>query len=486
MHTGTVHRLRMFFSCSDNAEFLGYALYVQQSVLYNFVRFRTQQLRACYNVVIDRTPNGETFMLQTTNLRMQRMERLLAVLRRLHQSDDLSAALQEIVTTACELTQSETSSILVYEEETGLLKFLAAPHQHADMILRQRIPLESSVAGYVYTKGEPLVINDAAADGRIFHRVDEITGYTTRSLLAVPLIYRQQTVGVLEVLNKKGGVPFTSDDADLLTMLAIQTATLIQESLLQEQAARTRQEMEDLERMKADFVAITSHELRTPLGLILGHASLLDEMVSDEAQREQIQVIINSARRLKKIVDDLSGMEEMLKNRSKIRREVVDVKDVIHAALVNLAGLALRKKVHLANRLPAEPIEVEGDREKIYIAVCNLVENGILFNNENGQVQVSAENLPGYVRVSVADNGIGIPAHAVHRIFEPFFQLEHHLTRRTGGMGLGLAVAKVMVELHGGQIWVESLEGKGSNFTFLLPKGTRLQNRQREAVKEAA
>jgi signal transduction histidine kinase len=112
---------------------------------------------------------------------------------------------------------------------------------------------------------------------------------------------------------------------------------------------------------------------------------------------------------------------------------------------------------------------VEADSTKISIALNNLIKNAITFTDAGGHVRVISESLPGYVKVSVIDDGIGIPMKDLPRIFERFFQVESHLTRRHNGMGLGLAVAKVMIEMHGGRIWAESMEGRGSNFSFLLP-----------------
>jgi len=115
---------------------------------------------------------------------------------------------------------------------------------------------------------------------------------------------------------------------------------------------------------------------------------------------------------------------------------------------------------------------VEADETKISIAVGNLIKNAITFTDANGHVTVKSESLPGYVKVSVIDDGIGIPMKDLPHIFERFFQVESHLTRRHNGMGLGLSVAKVMIEMHGGRIWAESMEGSGSNFSFLLPVKT--------------
>jgi two-component system sensor histidine kinase VicK len=131
--------------------------------------------------------------------------------------------------------------------------------------------------------------------------------------------------------------------------------------------------------------------------------------------------------------------------------------------------MASQRNITLKADLGRDDLLVEVDGGKIAIALSNLVKNAIMFTDEGGHVFVTGELVPGYVKVSVIDDGIGIPARDLPRIFDRFFQVESHLTRRHGGMGLGLSVAKAMIEMHGGRIWAESMEGKGSNITFLLP-----------------
>jgi two-component system sensor histidine kinase VicK len=115
------------------------------------------------------------------------------------------------------------------------------------------------------------------------------------------------------------------------------------------------------------------------------------------------------------------------------------------------------------------PFFIDADGVKIGIVVSNLVKNALQFTDANGHVTVKVEEDSGYMKVTVSDDGIGIPVKDLPRVFERFFQVESHLTRRYNGMGLGLAVARSMIELHNGRIWAESVEGKGSTFTFLLP-----------------
>ncbi len=129
----------------------------------------------------------------------------------------------------------------------------------------------------------------------------------------------------------------------------------------------------------------------------------------------------------------------------------------------------MSRNITLQGELGSSSFHIDGDNVKINIALSNLVKNAIQFTEPGGAVKIIIEEDSGYIKIAVIDDGIGIPAKDLPRVFERFFQVETHLTRRYGGMGLGLAVAKAMVELHDGRIWAESEVGKGSTFTFLLP-----------------
>jgi signal transduction histidine kinase len=135
----------------------------------------------------------------------------------------------------------------------------------------------------------------------------------------------------------------------------------------------------------------------------------------------------------------------------------------------SFAAMAAERHIVLEAPAPPQDLLIEADPTKISIALGNLVKNALSFTNEGGLVRIQTEAMPGYVKVSVIDNGVGIPRRDLPRVFDRFFQVERHLTRRHNGMGLGLSVAKVMVEMHGGRIWAESVEGLGSTFAFLLP-----------------
>lgn len=275
-------------------------------------------------------------------------------------------------------------------------------------------------------------------------------------------------MGVLEVVNKLDNAHYTEDDVTILEMLALYAAIALSNFNLEARVQNTGDEFAKLDRLKSKFIAITSHELRTPLGLILGHATFLKEMIAEE-QHEPVETIIRNATRLKEIIENLTNVDNYDTGMASIRQGTISIPQLIEEVVASFQDMAASKNITLQTDVPEERLQVEADTSKITVAISNLVRNAITFSNEGGKVLIKAGAVKGLVQVSVSDNGVGIPARDLSHVFERFFQVESHLTRRHDGMGLGLSVAKTMVELHGGRIWVESVEGQGSNFTFLLP-----------------
>ena len=147
---------------------------------------------------------------------------------------------------------------------------------------------------------------------------------------------------------------------------------------------------------------------------------------------------------------------------------------------------AAEKEIEIGFDLPPhDALVLHGDRDKIDVALTNLVRNALTFTDRGGQIGVKAESEGGFVRVYVVDTGIGIPVGEVERVFERFYQVESHLTRRHGGMGLGLSIAKAMVEMHNGQIWCESKEGLGSLFCIVLPSDEKQASAAAKVFKSA-
>jgi signal transduction histidine kinase len=401
--------------------------------------------------------------------KLRRLERIVEISRHLSSTHDLPNLLTAITDVASELTYSEGASILLYDHASGELRFEAVPgfqNQHMKGI---SVPLETSVAGWIFSHARPMVLQDATTDPRIYREVDRSTEFNTTSLLGVPLMVNQQPIGVIEAVNKKDKSHYTEDDLAVLETLAGQAAVAIENVRLLQKLQDANAELMRLDRMKSDFLAITSHELRTPLGLILGHSTFLKELMENDHQ-DQLDVIIRSAMRLKEIIEDMSTIAHDEEGKSRVRRKEFSINDLIQETVRKYEKTAEKKGIQLDADVPEfDEIIINGDEEKINLALTNLVENAITFTGKGGKVGVKAEKDDGYVKVLVVDTGIGVPVDEQERIFERFYQVESHLTRKHGGMGLGLSIAKAMVELHNGQIWCESKEGMGSLFGFMLP-----------------
>jgi signal transduction histidine kinase len=408
------------------------------------------------------------------NAYIQRLERLVEVCRNLGKSEDVEHLLQQVVNAACDLTGSQYSFLFIYEQETDLLRIAAGPLENRETLARIRVPVDKSLTGLVYSKSRPITINDVQNDPRIFSDMERVLRYSTQAICAVPLIFRAKTIGVLETINKRNKTPYNEDDLLILETLASQAAIATLSTSLIEKTQNAYSEAQELDQMKNNFIAIASHELRTPLGLILGHATFLRELISDGQQRNQVDIIIRNAMRLKTIIEELASVNGFQTGSARFHVKTVPMNALVEKICYQQLEQAHQRNITLQTNLLDQELRIEGDEEKLGIALSNLIKNALIFTNPQGHVLITLEALPEYVQITVEDDGIGIPENELPKIFERFYQVQSHLTRKHGGMGLGLSVTKAMVEMHHGQIWVESIEGQGSKFFIRLPFTTTL------------
>ncbi len=412
------------------------------------------------------------------------LARLLEVTRTLSNVVDLETYLQSILSAATELTESETAFLMEYDEAAQEFYFKYVSWFHRDAIKDVRVPLNESAAGWVFLHVKPLMINDVKNDTRHYRKIDELAGFTTRSLLGVPLMLHGRPVGVFQVFNRIGDSHYTEVDMLVLETLASLAVTAMQNDMLENHIVSSQAEARDLDRLKNEFIAITSHELRTPLGLILGHSTFLRELVGSD-YHEQVDAIIRNASKLKEIIESLSRVDNYQTGSARVREHKVSITRIIEDVSASFRDIAIQKGVALKIEMErGHDLFVAAEGSKIAIVLSNLVKNAITFTNEGGHVTIRGEYESDFVKVSVEDNGVGIPTKDLAHVFDRFYQVESHLTRRHGGMGLGLAVAKAMIEMHGGRIWVESMDGMGSTFTFLLP--VNIKNTELDAVQPFA
>ena len=261
-------------------------------------------------------------------------------------------------------------------------------------------------------------------------------------------------------------------------IVQLQSALIEANRTLEKRVAARTAELEaalvkltEFNQLKANFVANISHELRTPLSQIKGYNALLN----DEAfgpltgeQRDALQVTLQATDRLERLISDLISYATTAKGELTLRLQPMSAGAVITRVLDRHAAKAQKQNVRLQRDwLPNLP-PVAADEEKLNWVLFQLVDNAIKFTPGGGQVTVSAARDGKRVRFSVRDTGLGISAHRLEEIFEPFQQLDGASTRQQGGTGLGLALVRRIVEAHGAQIVVESQEGQGSTFSFKL------------------
>jgi signal transduction histidine kinase len=416
-------------------------------------------------------PNTGDLRRSFTMLRRtaDRLQRILEISQILTSTYDLDELLQIILDAATELTRTETASIMLLDEGSTELRFAASTGSYREKLMSMRVPVDGSLAGTILRSGEPMVFDNAQQDPRHFDGVDKQIAFESRSMLGVPLLMRNRSVGVLEAWNKLDSSSFSEEDGQVLMTLAAQAAVAIENARLVTALQRAYEQLNRVDQIKSDFIAIASHELRTPLGLILGYAAMLKEDLKNPETTQQLDVVMNSALRLRDLIDDMVNVQHIEEGKAKLVLTEFVLQEVIQRAVEAMRELYSAKDQELLLSLPPQPVALTADREKITLVLNNLLTNAIKFTDAGGRIMVTAERKNGEVQVHVADTGIGIPAREVERIFDRFYQVEPHLTRTHGGLGLGLAIAKGMIELHGGKIWVESVEGLGSRFSFSVP-----------------
>src|SRR5512139_536256 len=220
-----------------------------------------------------------------TLLRRQadRLQRILEISQILTSTFNLDELLQMILAAATELTKTEAASILLLDEGGAELRFAATTQSDRDKLMSVRVPVESSLAGTILRSGEPMVIDDVQQDPRHFDGVDKHIAFQSRSMLGVPLLVRDRPVGVLEAVNKMDTSPFSEEDGQVLMTLAAQAAVAIENARLITALQKAYEQLNRVDQIKSNFIAVASHELRTPLGVIMGYASML----KDDADRPE-------------------------------------------------------------------------------------------------------------------------------------------------------------------------------------------------------
>lgn len=296
-----------------------------------------------------------------------------------------------------------------------------------------------------------------------------------KSLLAVPLRAKGKTLGVLILGSQNEKTHFGEREINLLATISEQLAVAIENVGIYEKEKEAVARLTELDRLKNEFISMVSHELRTPVTSVDGYISLFltgatGQLTAD--QKKYLTVMQENDQRLLTLINRLLDFSKIESGRFSVKKELISINDIINQAIMVISPQLGKRGLHVRLELKAHNSNFMGDRDKMIEVFINLLENALKFAQSEKKLSLIITTLDegDFIRIEVADNGIGLEQSQLEMIFNKFFQVEDTMTRKVGGVGLGLAIVKEIIGNHNGRIWAESAgKGKGSTFIFTLP-----------------
>ncbi|MDQ3939930.1 MAG: ATP-binding protein [Actinomycetota bacterium] len=378
-----------------------------------------------------------------------------------------------ILTSALELLGGNEGSIMLLDDEGERLEVVSYQGPPIEPLINGVTEMGLGIAGLVAKTRKPLLIQDIDADSLGVELHPERGIYSS---MCVPLIRYDELVGVLNLNETTGLRRFTEEDLTALGFFAEHAAIAIGNARLFEQERETVARLEDLDRLKSDFVATVSHELKTPLTAIIGSAQALTrrrERMNEEQQASLTVMIERQGHRLLKLVEDVLTAAHIESGMPRLRRELVDLRDVADFVVEGLAHSDVAAGREFVVETTPERPHVWGDSGAIQQIVANLVENSCKYSDAGTRVGIFVTEMEDESLIQISDRGPGMTSEQIASIFDRFHQVDSSSTRATSGVGLGLFIVKSLVEAHNGRIEVDSIPGRGSTFTVHLPKRAR-------------
>jgi len=394
------------------------------------------------------------------------------VSRALSSTLDVDVVLDTVVARANELTGADGCTIFEYDEGAEEFHLRATRNLEPRLVEIARAPVRrgEGILGRVATTREPVQVADITAPAYRSPFRDVLVEAGYRSILGVPLVREEHLVGVLTV-NRKVPGEFPPEVIELLKTFATQSALAIQNARLFREIADKSAQLEAASRHKSEFLANMSHELRTPLNAIIGFSEVLNERMFgelNEKQDEYLKDIYASGQHLLSLINDILDLSKIEAGRMELELAEFDLPSAIDNALILVRERATRRGITLGRTIDERLGTLQGDERKVKQVLLNLLSNALKFSPEGGRIDVSARAQDGVAEIAVTDTGVGIAPEDQEAVFEEFRQVGT-ADKKVEGTGLGLALSRKFIELHGGRIWVKSAVGVGSTFTFTLP-----------------
>jgi len=430
--------------------------------------FADQAVIAIENVRLFQEIQQRTRELQ---LSLEEVRALSDVSHAVSSSLDLQEVLNTVAGHAVNLSKSDGCGVFEFNQNRQALDVVAShnlSNEFLTSVQRMTVDLSKTTIGQAAESGQPIQVPDMAeAYDHPFREFALAAGF--RSVLTVPMTGDHMTRGI--VLLRRSPGQFDDRVVNLLTALASQSQVAIENARLFSEIEDKGRQIEAANRHKSEFLANMSHELRTPLNAIIGFSEVLLDpslKVTEEERSQFLMDVLSSGKHLLGLINEILDLAKIEAGKMELQLEPALLSDVLDSVQNTMRPLAVKKDINLhvgSGALP-EPFSMDGARIKQVL--LNLVGNAVKFTPERGRVWVRADSEDGVVRVEVGDTGLGIAPEDHERIFLEFQQAGSD-SGKPQGTGLGLALAKKFVEMHGGKIWVESEVGKGSKFFFTIP-----------------
>lgn len=382
----------------------------------------------------------------------------------------------------------ENCSIMLLDERGEYLELIAVSGW-GDMIngkkAGKKIKVGEGIAGTVAVTQKPIFIPDAKKDERFKELPSHVKIGT---IFCLPLFSKEELLGVINMSHPEAGAIKLEQEEIFLTLSHVVGHLIIKarlhselmefkrdlEKKVEEKTAELKKktkEAESANRLKTEFLATVSHELRTPMTSILGFTKLLLDMEDIPKEvMEFIKIIWSQGERLEQLIGDLLDVAQIESGRVGLEISEYNINHIIQEVVALFKPDIMEKGLDLTLNLEEEISTAEIDPKRITQVLWNLLNNAVKYTPKGGKVNIISDDKGDEIHVAVSDTGIGIKKEDYEIIFDRFRQLDSSLTREFGGVGLGLSISKYFVEVHGGRIWVESEFGKGSTFTFSIPK----------------
>src|SRR5262245_49633553 len=348
--------------------------------------------------------------------------------------------------------------------------------------------LGQSLTGRLVRDGAPMAVTEMRDDPRLEYK-DRVEQYGYRSFLGVPLRRGGEVLGSLEVITKEPR-EFSPEDQHLMSAFADQAAIALDNARLLaetrahlERIVHSNRRLEDLDRMRREYLRNVSHEFRTPLTVVRGYSEFLLEDPAYAGSADVLRVMVESCDRVIDLVDTLMDVSRIEQGEAEgvLQVQDLDLREVTAASVDMLRSAAAKKSVRVELDFPDQGFALQGDRSLIHQVVRKLVDNAVKYSDSGGRVVVRGRAQEGEVTLEVEDGGIGIAPEHLPRIFEKFYMVDGGIARRVGGTGVGLYLVREIVRLHRGQVDVDSRPGEGSRFAVRLPR-----QQQTQSLRQAA